>query len=687
MNENRHDPTRDRNIGIIAHIDAGKTTLTERILYYTGANYRIGDVDHGDTVTDWMEQERERGITITSTAITCSWKEHRITILDTPGHVDFTAEVERCLRVLDGAIVIFCAVGGVEPQSETVWHQADRFHVPRIAFINKMDRIGADFGRILNMMRKRLGTVPLPVQIPWGSEAEFRGVVDLIEGKLLTWKGNRGEVIEEQNIPEELTSSCQETRLMLLEGLADQDEEFMRLYLGEGESEPGPESIHAAIRRCVLRTKAIPVFCGAALKDMGAQPVLDGVLRYLPSPADILTVPAMKKKTEEWVSWECGEHAPLGALAFKVVVGGEKKRITYARIYSGSLVSGTPILNTTRDVKERPTKILRMQADRVLSEEKTATAGEIVALLGLQKTVTGDTLCGRGQQILFETLHFVEPVLSVAIEPRYARDQAKMEEILERIADEDPTLRVSVNEETGQKILSGMGELHLEIWLRRLLDDFSLDLRSGQPQVEYREAITEEAQQKSDFRKTIANVEHRASVHVVLSPRDRGSGVLVQGLSRIRGPAARFTRELEDALRGALDNGPLAAYPVTDISVHVISADCADTDLAGAALSSASTQACVEALRKAQPVLLEPFMEVDVVTPEEFMGEVIHNIHSRRGNVKRMVDTKGTQRVIRAEAPLAALFGYATELRSLTQGRATHSMRVSHYGPAEVDWL
>jgi len=686
MNDKKDTSSRDRNIGIIAHIDAGKTTLTERILFYSGSNYRIGDVDEGDTVTDWMTQERERGITITSAAITCSWKDHRITILDTPGHVDFTAEVERCLRVLDGAIVVFCAVGGVEPQSETVWHQADKFHVPRIAFVNKMDRIGADFRHVLGMMKERLGAVPLPVQIPWGREADFRGVVDLIEEKLLTWEGKRGESIKENSVPKELQEETQEARLSLLEGLADQDEEFMSIYLGEREGDPTPDEIRSALRRCVIAVQAVPVFCGAALKDMGAQPVLDGVLHYLPSPADIPSIPAAKKGSQESIEWTCGKSAPLGALAFKVVIGGEKKRITYARLYSGKLTAGMTLQNTTRDLKERPTKILRMRADRVVSEEKSASSGEIVALLGLQKTVTGDTLCGKNQPVLFETLHFMEPVVSIAIEPRHAKDQAKMEEILSRIGDEDPTVRVSVNEETGQKILSGMGELHLEIWLKRLLDDFSLDLRSGQPQVEYRETIRTESQETSHFKKNIAGVEHRASVSVTLSPQDRGSGVQMEGLSSLRGPPANFTEELSIALRGALDSGPVAAYPATDVLVRVVNAECADTELAGAALSSAATQACSAALRKADPLLLEPFMEVDVVTPEEFLGEVISNLNARRGNVKGM-KTKGSQRVVRAEAPLAALFGYATELRSLTQGRATHSMHLSHYGPAEVDWL
>jgi len=686
MSEKKDSSSRDRNIGIIAHIDAGKTTLTERILYYSGSNYRIGDVDEGDTVTDWMAQERERGITITSAAITCIWKDHRITILDTPGHVDFTAEVERCLRVLDGAVVVFCAVGGVEPQSETVWHQADKFHVPRIAFVNKMDRIGANFHRVLEMMKKRLGAVPLPVQIPLGTEADFRGVVDLIEEKLLTWEGKRGDTIKEGPVPDEIRSEAEEARLCLLEGLADQDEEFMALYLGEREGGPTPEEIRSALRRCVLQVKAVPVFCGAALKDIGAQPVLDGVVSYLPSPDDIPSIPAVKKGSKETIQWACGRSGPLGALAFKVVIGGEKKRLTYARIYSGKLTAGMTLQNTTRETKERATKILRMRADRVVSEDKFASAGEIVALLGLQNTVTGDTLCAKNQPVLFETLHFMEPVVSVAIEPRHAKDQAKMEEILSRISDEDPTVRVSVNEETGQKILSGMGELHLEIWLKRLLDEFSLDLRSGQPQVEYRETVRTETGETSDFKKNIGGVEHRASVRVAISPRERGEGVRIEGLSKLKPPAANFVDELEIAVRGALDNGPVAAYPVTDVMVSVRGAECADTDLAGAALSSAATQACAAALRKAEPLLLEPFMEIEVVTPEEFLGEVISNLNARRGNVKGM-DTKGSQRVIQAEAPLAALFGYATELRSLTQGRATHSMHLSHYGPAEVDWL
>ncbi|MFH1035971.1 MAG: elongation factor G [Pseudomonadota bacterium] len=668
-----------RNFGVVAHIDAGKTTFTERVLYYTGRTHKIGEVHDGAATMDWMEEEQERGITITSAATTCQWEGHTLNLIDTPGHVDFTIEVERSLRVLDGVVAVFCAVGGVEPQSETVWHQADRYPVPKIAFINKMDRVGANFQGVLQQMRDRLGAVPLPLTIPWGAEDQFRGVIDLLAMELLTWdEADQGASYERGPIPEEMAEEAAAARTALLEALSETDDGIMEMYLSEQEIPP--KDLVAAIRRACIGLKLVPVFAGSALRNKGVQPVLDAVVAYMPSPLDVPPVEGINPETGQAERRAPDDAAPLSALCFKVQMD-QGRKLVYVRVYSGKLKAGAEVYNASKGQMEKVARLLRMHANKRERLEE-AHAGEIVGAMGLKNSSTGDTLAPKDRPILLDPMEFYEPVISVAVEPRTVGDQDKLALALEKLADEDPTFRVRSDEDTGQTIISGMGELHLEVLVHRLGREFGLEVGVGRPQVVYREAVTQEAHVEEVFDRDLGGSRQVGQVRLALGPNPRGGGNTL----RVEAPEDQLPAHLDPLLRQAIEEGLMSGvvlgYPVVDTWVHV---------LGGAFTPGLSTDlgyrlACSMALKKglteAHPVLLEPVMRVEVVVPEEFMGEVIGDLNARGGSVD-MVEPKGSTNVIRASVPLRAMFGYSTSLRSATQGRAIFTMQFSHYDRVE----
>ncbi|NLT93265.1 MAG: elongation factor G [Actinobacteria bacterium] len=667
-----------RNIGIMAHIDAGKTTTTERILYYTGKTHKIGEVHEGAAVMDWMAQEQERGITITSAATTVIWHDTQINIIDTPGHVDFTMEVERSLRVLDGAIALFCSVGGVEPQSETVWRQADKYRIPRIALINKMDRIGADFFHGLEMMVDRLGANPVALQIPIGREAEFRGMVDLIEMKAIVYLDELGADFEVTAIPDDLRPLADEYRLKLIESIADHDDSLMEAYL-EGE-EISPERMRAVIRRATLDTSITPVLCGSAFKNKGVQPLLDAIVAFLPSPLDVPPVKGIKPGGEE-VTRKTADDAPFAALAFKVAADPHVGKLTYLRVYSGTLKAGSYVYNSSREKRERISRILQMHANH-RADRAEIYAGELAAVVGLKNTGTGDTLCDQSKPVVLESMEFPEPVIMVAIEPRTKADEEKLGNSLQRLADEDPTFRVFNDEETGQTIIQGMGELHLEVIVDRLVREFGVDANVGKPQVAYRETITRRVEKvQGRFVRQTGGRGQYGCVVIDMEPNEPGAGYEFE--NRIVGGAVPrdYIPAVDDGIREAMSTGVLAGYPMVDIKVALVDGSYHEVDSSDMAFKIAGSLAFKEAAQKAGPALLEPMMAVEVVTPADFMGEVMGDLNARRGHVDGM-EPHGNAQAIDATVPLATMFGYATDLRSATQGRATYSMQFKHY--AEV---
>lgn len=659
-----------RNIGIAAHIDAGKTTLSERILFYTGLTHRMGEVHDGNTVMDWMIQERERGITITSAATTCFWRDHQINLIDTPGHVDFTVEVERSLRVLDGAIAVFCAVGGVQPQSETVWRQADRYGVPRIAFVNKMDRSGADFEGVVRQIESRLGARTAPIQIPIGQEESFSGVVDLLEMKALRFpEQTLGRTVREEPIPAELAGRAEQARAALAERVAEQDDEALTAYL---QSPDLPASLlRAALRRATLARKLVPVLCGSALRNKGIQPVLDAVTDYLPCPLDVGPVRGHHPKTGAPVEREISDHAPLVALAFKVQTDAFG-RLVYLRIYAGVLRRGANAYNPRTRRRERVARLIRLHAD-AREEIEVLHSGEIGAAVGLKETVTGDTLCAEHQPLALEPIRFPEPVVSMAVEPKSQADRDRLIETLRTLAAEDPTCRVSVNEETGQTIVSGMGELHLEILKDRMEREFRVRANTGKPMVAYRETLRRPVRAESVFDREIAGQAHWARVELALSPAERGSGnEIVVSVDEHQIPES-FHDAVRSGVEDALTAGVLAGYPVTDVRVEVAGGAWEPSRSSELAFRAAAAEAARSGLLEGEPLLLEPIMNVEVEAPAEFIGEVLGDLNARRGRIREMTSRGGLQ-VVRAWVPLAELFGYATALRSLTRGRGQHVM-------------
>jgi elongation factor G len=675
---------RTRNIGIMAHIDAGKTTTTERILYYTGKSYKVGEVHEGTAQMDWMVQERERGITITSAATTTYWKDHWINIIDTPGHVDFTVEVERSLRVLDGAVAIFDAVAGVEPQSETVWRQADRYQVPRISFVNKMDRVGADFERTVSMIEDRLHAVPLVVQLPWGVESSFVGVIDLIEMKALRWQEGMGEEWETVEIPAELRAQADEWRHRLFEQLADHDPEIMEKYVHE--EEPTPDELHRAVRKATLAVQGTPVLLGSAFKNKGIQPLLDAIVAFLPSPVDVPPVTGTDPEGGQEVVREASDTEPFSALAFKIMSDPFVGRLTYIRVYSGTLRAGAHVENSTRDRKERIGRILQMHANH-REDKEAAFTGDIVAVVGLKHTTTGDTLTDPAAPVVLESMTFPTPVVSVAIEPKTKADQDKLSVALQKLADEDPTFVVRFNDETGQTLISGMGELHLEVLVDRLTREFNVGANVGKPQVAYRETI----------RKPVHKVEARyirqtggrgQYGHAVIDLEPTGPGGGYEFVNKIVGGTIprEYIPAVDQGIQEAMESGTLAGYPMVDIRATLIDGSYHEVDSSEIAFKIAGQMAFRDATRKADPVLLEPVMEFEVLTPEEFMGEVLGDVTARRGRIEQ-IDERSGLRVIRVLVPLAELFGYATDLRSRTQGRASHTpMQLQAYQevPAQI---
>lgn len=668
---------RYRNIGIIAHIDAGKTTTTERILFYTGKTYRLGNVDDGTTVTDWMEQERERGITIVSAAVSAEWKGYQINIIDTPGHIDFTAEVQRSLRVLDGGIVIFDAVQGVEPQSETVWRQADRYGVPRICFVNKMDRIGASFERSLSMIRQRLGANPIALQMPIGAESSFVGVVDLLKFRAIIWEDDLGREPRETEIPPDLIAQAEAMRAQMVELIAETDDDLTLKYL-EGE-EISEEELRLALRRAVIAGKATPVFCGSSLRNKGVQPVLDAVVDYLPSPADIPPVRGVHPKTEEEIFRPAEDNAPLSGLVFKIVTDPYVGRLAYVRIYSGKLTQSQMVYNSTKDRRERVGRLLRMYADR-REDVNEVLAGDICAILGMKDTFTGDTLCDPSHPIILESISFPTPVISVSIEPKTTADQDRMAEALRKLSEEDPTFVVRSDEETGQTLISGMGELHLEVLVDRMLREFRVQARVGKPQVAYRETITRPVE-RAEYRYVKQTGGRGQYGHVVLEiqPGEPGSGVIFEN-AIIGGVIPKeYIPAVEKGVREAAESGVLAGYPVTDVKVRLFDGSYHEVDSSEMAFKMAGSLAFKEGIQRAAPVLLEPIMRVEVLTPEEFLGDILGQLNARRGVILGMEVRPGNAQAVRAMVPLAEMFGYATDLRSATQGRGVFTMEFDHY--------
>jgi elongation factor G len=675
---------RTRNIGIMAHIDAGKTTTTERVLYYTGRSYKIGEVHEGTATMDWMVQEQERGITITSAATTCFWRDCRINIIDTPGHVDFTMEVERSLRVLDGAIALLDAVAGVEPQTETVWRQADKYRVPRVVYVNKMDRVGADFFRCLAMIKSRLGANGVAIQIPVGREDGFVGVVDLIEEVALIWKDDDslGQNFERTAVPAELTPLVREYRDKLIESLAEVDDQLLEKYLGDHKISPA--EVRAAVRAGTISRKIFPVICGASFKNKGVQPMLDAVVDYLPSPLDVPPIRGLNPDTHEVEAREASETAPFSALAFKIMNDAYVGQLVFVRVYSGTLKSGSGVYNSVRSRKERIGRLLRMHANK--REEITeVAAGDIAAVVGLKDTRTGDTLCDPNRPIVLESMDFPEPVIAVAIEPKTKADEEKLGLSLQRLALEDPTFKVKVDEETSQTLISGMGELHLEIIVDRLLREFKVEANVGKPEVAYRETIRKTAEAEGRFVRQTGGRGQYGDVWLTVAPAPPGAGFVFE--NKIVGGKIpkEFIPAVEKGVREAMTTGVLAGYPMVDLKVSLTDGSYHEVDSSEMAFKIAGSIGFKEACRKAKPVLLEPIMEVEAVVPEEYMGAVVGDLNSRRGRIISMEARAGAQ-VIRAHVPLGHMFGYATDLRSMTQGRATYTMQFSRYEevPASV---
>ena len=670
---------KSRNIGIMAHIDAGKTTTTERILYYTGRIHRMGEVHEGAATTDWMEQEKERGITITSASVTSFWKKHRINIIDTPGHVDFTAEVERSLRVLDGAVAVFCGVGGVEPQSETVWRQADKYNAPRVAFVNKMDRSGADFFAVVKAIRERLGGNPVPIQIPIGSGDMFTGLIDLIKMKGVIYNEKTlGANWDEVDIPKDMVELAKEYRSHMLESLSDYDDTLMEKFL-EGE-EVSEEEIKSAMRKATLAGSAVPVLCGSAFKNKGVQRLLDAVIDFLPSPADLPPVKGFNPKTNKEEVREAKDDAPFAALAFKIMSDPYVGKLTYFRVYSGTLKTGSYVLNTNSGKKERIGRVLQMMANKRQDIEAVFT-GDIVAAVGLKNTKTGDTLCDTKHPIVLEKMVFPAPVISVAIEPKSKADGDKLSDALMKLADEDPTFQVHTDDETGQTIISGMGELHLDILIDRMMREFKVQANVGRPQVAYRETIRRKVKAEGKFVRQSGGHGQYGHVVIELEPSEKGAGFIFE--NKIIGGAIprEYINPTKQGIEEALGNGVLAGFPVIDVKVVLIDGSYHPVDSSEIAFKVAGSMALKNAASKADPALLEPIMNIEIVVPEEYMGEVMGDLNSRRGKVIGIVPRKDAQ-VIAAMVPLSEMFGYATQLRSITQGRAIYTMQFSHYQEA-----
>ncbi|MDH3912734.1 MAG: elongation factor G [Rhodospirillales bacterium] len=667
---------RYRNIGIMAHIDAGKTTTTERVLYYTGRSYKIGEVHEGTATMDWMEQEQERGITITSAATTCFWRENRINIIDTPGHVDFTIEVERSLRVLDGAVAVFDAVAGVEPQSETVWRQADKYRVPRICFVNKMDRVGADFERCVAMIDDRLGANPLVTQLPVGSEADLKGVVDLVRMKAIIWKDeNLGAEFEITEIPAAQAAQAAAAREKMIELAVEQDDDAMEAYL-EG-TEPDEETLKRCIRKGTCNLSFVPVLCGSAFKNKGVQPLLDAVVDFLPSPLDVPAVVGVKPGSDEVVERRSADDEPVAALAFKVMTDPFVGSLTFVRIYSGVLQGGSQILNAVKDKKERIGRMLHMHANH-REDVKEAYAGDIVAIAGLKGTTTGDTLCDPAKPVMLERIEFPEPVIEVAVEPKTKGDQEKMGTALGRLAQEDPSFQVASDPESGQTVIKGMGELHLEILVDRMKREFKVDANVGAPQVAYRETITRQAEIDYTHKKQTGGSGQFARVKIVFEPLEAGEGFVFENAVTGGSVPREFVPGVEKGLKGSRESGVIAGFPVIDFKATLVDGASHDVDSSVLAFEIASRAAFREGITKATPVLLEPVMRVEVVTPDDYMGDIIGDLQSRRG-VPQNMDQRGNARVITAMVPLANMFGYINTLRSMSQGRAQYSMHFDHY--------
>ena len=664
-----------RNIGIIAHIDAGKTTVTERVLFYTGRTYKMGEVHDGTAVMDWMEQERERGITITAAATTCHWMDHQVNIIDTPGHVDFTVEVERSLRVLDGGVVVFDAVAGVQPQSETVWRQANKYGVPRFCFVNKMDRVGASLDRTIEMIKERLGARPVAIQMPLGQEATFHGIIDLIEMKAWVYEDVQGTVPAEVPIPPEYAEEASSRREQMLEAIVETDDELTGLYL-EGES-ISPERLRRALRKATVSSQMVPVLCGTALRNKGIQLLLDAVIYYLPSPLDVPPVEGTNPTTGEAEHRAAGDEEPFSALAFKIVSDPYVGRLAYFRVYSGVAQTGNSVLNVAQGNKERIGRLLKMHANR--REEVTEVwAGDIAAAVGLKRTFTGDTLSDPDHPILLESIRFPEPVISIAIEPKTKADQDRMAVALGRLTEEDPTFQVRQDAESNQTIISGMGELHLEIIVDRLLREYRVEANVGRPQVAYKETITVPIKIEGRFIRQTGGRGQYGHVWLKLEPLPRAGGF--EFVDKIVGGVVprEYIPAVAAGVKDALDSGPLAGYPITDLKVALVDGSFHEVDSSEIAFKIAGSMALRDGVKKAKPVLLEPIMKVEVVTPEDFLGEIMGDLNARRGQIEDM-DVRGVERLVRCFVPLAEMFGYATDLRSLTQGRATFTMEFDHY--------
>ena len=664
-----------RHIGIMAHIDAGKTTTTERILYYTGVNYKIGETHEGTATMDWMEQEQERGITITSAATTCHWRDTRINIIDTPGHVDFTVEVERSLRVLDGCVTVLCAKGGVEPQSETVWRQADHYHVPRMIYVNKMDIMGADFYHVLDMVHDRLKCNAVPIQLPIGAEADFRGIIDLVEMNARIYYDDLGNDMRTEEIPEDMRDLAEEYRVKMLEAISDFDDEIMMLYL-EGEEVP-QDMIRAAIRKATCAVQMVPVVCGTSYKNKGVQKLLDAIVEYMPSPLDIPAISGTNPKTDEEETREASDDAPFSALAFKIMTDPFVGRLSFFRVYSGTVEAGKTVLNSSKGQRERIGRILLMHANH-REDLSIAYSGDIAAAVGLKNTTTGDTLCDEKNPIILESMEFPEPVIRVAIEPKTKAGQEKMAIALQKLAEEDPTFKTYTDEESGQTIIAGMGELHLEIIVDRLLREFKVEANVGKPQVSYKETITREATVDTRYARQTGGKGQFAHCKITVEPNESGKGY--EFINKITGGAIpkEYIPCVDQGIQGAMQSGVLAGYQVVDVKVTLIDGSYHEVDSSEMAFKICGSMAFKEACEKAGPTLLEPIMKVVVTAPDEYMGDVMGDINARRGQIVGS-DIRNGAAVIEAHVPLASMFGYATDLRSKTQGRATYSMEPSHY--------
>jgi len=676
--ERQYSLEKTRNIGIMAHIDAGKTTTTERILYYTGRSYKIGEVHEGTATMDWMVQEQERGITITSAATTCFWRDCRINIIDTPGHVDFTVEVERSLRVLDGAVALLDAVSGVEPQTETVWRQADKYRVPRMVFVNKMDRVGADYYRCIDMLKSRLGAHPVPLHIPIGREDQYRGLVDLIDQTALVWDENDetlGKEFKKIAVPADLLDTVKEYREKMIEALAEVDDHLMEKYVG-GETIT-PAELKAAVRKGTIAMRLFPVLCGSAFKNKGVQALLDAVIDYLPSPIDIPPVQGVNPDTKEPAERPASDDAPFSALAFKIMNDQHVGQLVFLRVYSGTLSSSSGVYNSTKDKKERVGRLLRMHANK-REEVEAIAAGDIAAAIGLKYTTTGDTLCDADKPIVLESMTFPEPVIAVAIEPKTRADEEKLGVSLARLAMEDPTFRVTSEEETSQTLIHGMGELHLEIIVDRLLREFKVEANVGKPQVAYRETIRKKGEAQGKFVRQTGGRGQYGDVYIEVEPNEAGKGFEFE--NKIVGGAVpkEYVPAVEKGIKEAMETGVLAGYPMVDVKVFLTDGSYHDVDSSEMAFKIAGSMGFKEAVRRAKPVLLEPVMDVEVVTPEEHMGAIVGDLNSRRGRILSM-EARGSSQVIRANVPLGQMFGYATEMRSMTQGRATYTMQFARY--------